>query len=140
MDRNNYNTKQRDEIMEFFSRRRGKCFSAKDIIKSGEISSGEATVYRTLSKLTESGVLKRFTDGNSSCYQLADSDECGSHFHLRCEKCGKLIHLDCGFMTEIQNHIKGEHDFVVDIGKTVFYGMCSACADSTDNTKGDNNV
>ncbi|MCH5208306.1 MAG: transcriptional repressor [Oscillospiraceae bacterium] len=133
MDRNNYNTKQRDEIVDFFTKRRGKCFSAKDIIKSGEITSGEATVYRTLSKLTESGVLKRFTDGNSSCYQLADSNECASHFHLRCDKCGKLIHLDCDFINEVQNHIKAKHDFFVDIGKTVFYGLCGECAKGESN-------
>ena len=35
LDRNNYNTKQRDEIVEFFSRHRGSCFTARDIIVSG---------------------------------------------------------------------------------------------------------
>lgn len=129
MDRNNYNTKQRDEIVEFFSKHRGKCFSAKDIIRSGEIKSGEATVYRTLSKLADNGVLKRFTDGASgACYQLADSEDCAKHFHLKCEKCGKLIHVDCGFMTEIKNHIELDHDFFVDLGKTVFYGLCGDCS------------
>lgn len=129
MDRNNYNTKQRDEIVEFFSRHRGKCFSAKDIIRSGEIKSGEATVYRTLSKLAENGVLKRFTDGASgACYQLAESSDCDKHFHLKCEKCGKLIHIDCGFMAEIKQHIESDHDFYVDLGKTVFYGLCGACS------------
>ena len=129
MDRNNYNTKQRDEIVEFFSRHRGKCFSAKDIIRSGEIKSGEATVYRTLSKLAENGVLKRFTDGASgACYQLAESSDCDKHFHLKCEKCGKLIHIDCGFMAEIKQHIEASHDFYVDLGKTVFYGLCGACS------------
>ncbi|MCI7759761.1 MAG: transcriptional repressor [[Eubacterium] saphenum] len=134
MDRNNYNTKQRDEIVEFFSRHRGKCFSAKDIIRSGEIKSGEATVYRTLSKLAENGVLKRFTDGASgACYQLAESSDCDKHFHLKCEKCGKLIHVDCGFMAEIKQHIESDHDFYVDLGKTVFYGLCGACAKGEDN-------
>lgn len=129
MDRNNYNTKQRDEIVEFFSKHRGKCFSAKEIIKSGEIKSGEATVYRTLSKLAESGVLKRFTDGSAgACYQLAESANCDKHFHLKCEKCGKLIHIDCGFMAEIKGHIEENHDFFVDLGKTVFYGLCGDCA------------
>lgn len=129
MDRNNYNTKQRDEIVEFFSKHRGKCFSAKEIIRSGEIKSGEATVYRTLSKLADNGVLKRFTDGASgACYQLADSEDCDKHFHLKCEKCGKLIHVDCGFMTEIKNHIEFDHDFFVDLGKTVFYGLCGDCS------------
>ena len=134
MDRNNYNTKQRDEIVEFFSRHRGKCFSAKDIIRSGEIKSGEATVYRTLSKLAENGVLKRFTDGASgACYQLAESSDCDKHFHLKCEKCGKLIHVDCGFMAEIKQHIEASHDFYVDLGKTVFYGLCGACSKGEDN-------
>ena len=129
MDRNNYNTKQRDEIVEFFSRHRGKCFSAKDIIRSGEIKSGEATVYRTLSKLAENGVLKRFTDGASgACYQLAESSDCDKHFHLKCEKCGKLIHIDCGFMAEIKQHIESDHNFYVDLGKTVFYGLCDDCS------------
>ena len=134
MDRNNYNTKQRDEIVEFFSRHRGKCFSAKDIIRSGEIKSGEATVYRTLSKLAENGVLKRFTDGASgACYQLAESSDCDKHFHLKCEKCGKLIHIDCGFMAEIKQHIESDHNFYVDLGKTVSYGLCDDCS----NTKGE---
>lgn len=134
MDRSNYNTKQCDEIVEFFSKHRGKCFSAKEIIKSGEIKSGEATVYRTLSKLAERGVLKRFTGGSAgACYQLAESADCDKHFHLKCEKCGKLIHVDCGFMAEIKGHIEEKHDFYVDLGKTVFYGLCGVCAKGESN-------
>ena len=103
MDRNNYNTKQRDEIVEFFSRHRGSCFTAKDIITSGEVTVGEATVYRTLTKLANQGVLKRFTgDGSGACYQLMDEQKCSSHFHLKCDRCQKLIHMDCGFMKEMQ--------------------------------------
>ena len=128
MDRNNYNTKQRDEIVEFFSRHRGKCFSAKDIIRSGEIKSGEATVYRTLSKLAENGVLKRFTDGSSgACYQLAESSDCDKHFHLKCEKCGKLIHLSCDFMNGVCDHILSHHSFRVDNAKTTLLGLCEDC-------------
>lgn len=128
MDRNNYNTKQRDEIVEFFNKHRGTCFTAKELIKNGEISVGEATIYRTLSRLTEQGVLKRFTDGETgACYQLNESEECASHFHLKCEKCRKIIHMDCGFMTDMKRHIEGSHDFFVDIGKTVIYGLCGDC-------------
>lgn len=128
MDRNNYNTKQRDEIIQFFNNHRGKCFSAKEIIKSGEINSGEATVYRTLSKLTNQGILTRFTDGDASCYQLNESEKCTNHFHLRCSRCGLLIHMDCDFMRDMQKHIESSHDFKVDIGKTVIYGLCGECS------------
>lgn len=128
MDKMSYNTKQRDEIVEFFGRHRGDCFTAKDIIKSGEISVGEATVYRTLSKLANQGVLKRYTgDGAGASYQLNEGESCNSHFHLKCESCGRLIHMDCGFMADMKKHIESSHDFTVDIGKTVIYGLCGEC-------------
>lgn len=127
MSDNTYKTRQRDEIVEFFNSHRGKCYSAKELIKSGEVSSGEATIYRTLSKLANQGVLKKFTDGEAACYQLNESEECSRHFHLKCEKCGKLIHMDCDFMSEMKNHIEQSHNFYVDIGKTVIYGLCADC-------------
>ena len=127
-DRNSYNTKQRDEIVDFFSRHRDGCFTAKELIRSGEISVGEATVYHTLSKLANQGVLKRYTgDGAVASYQLSGSEECASHFHLKCERCQKLIHMDCGFMADMKKHIESSHAFTVDIGKTVIYGLCADC-------------
>lgn len=133
MDRSNYNTKQRDEIVEFFSRHKGQCFTAKEIIISGEVSVGEATVYRTLTKLANQGVLKRFTagDGTGACYQLTDGQSCCSHFHLKCERCQRLIHMDCGFMKEMQRHIEENHGFAVDVGRTVIYGLCDRCRKET---------
>lgn len=127
MSDNSYKTKQRDEIVEFFNSHRGKCYTAKDLIKSGEVSSGEATVYRTLSKLAGQGILKRFTDGDAACYQLNESEECSRHFHLKCESCGRLIHMDCDFMADMSRHIEQSHSFYVDIGKTVIYGLCGEC-------------
>ncbi len=127
-DVKSYNTRQRDEIVEFFSRHRGSCFTAKELIRSGELEVGEATVYRTLSKLANQGVLKRFTgDGAGASYQINDSEECSSHFHLKCESCQKLIHMDCTFMADMKKHIESSHDFTVDIGKTVIYGLCGEC-------------
>ncbi len=132
-DRNSYNTKQRDEIVDFFSRHRGGCYTAKELIRSGEITVGEATVYRTLSKLAGQGVLKRYTgDGTGASYQLNESEKCDSHFHLKCEQCGRLIHMDCDFMSDMKKHIESSHSFTVDIGKTVIYGLCSECDNKTE--------
>lgn len=122
-----YNTKQRDEIIAFFNKHKGGCFTAKDIIMSGEVSVGEATVYRTLSRLAGQGVLKRFTDGEGASYRLGGED-CGCHFHLKCENCGRVIHMDCGLMQDMKQHIEDSHAFVVDIGKTVIYGLCADCS------------
>lgn len=127
MDRNSYNTRQRDEIADFFRQHRGGCFTAKDIILSGEVSVGEATVYRTLSRLANQGVLKRFTDGQSGASYQLNEEECSFHFHLKCERCQKVIHMECDFMGDMKKHIEGSHDFTVDIGKTVIYGLCGDC-------------
>ena len=128
MDKVSYNTRQRDEIVEFFSRHRGSCFTAKELITSGEVSVGEATVYRTLSKLANQGVLKRYAGDSGACYQLSENDECDSHFHLKCERCGTLIHMDCSFMADMKKHIESSHSFTVDTGKTVIYGLCCECS------------
>lgn len=133
VDKVSYNTKQRDEIVDFFSRHRDGCFTAKELIRSGEITVGEATVYRTLSKLANQGVLKRYTgDGAGASYQLNEGENCNSHFHLKCEGCGQLIHMDCGFMADMKKHIESSHNFTVDIGKTVIYGLCGDCENKRD--------
>ncbi len=125
-----YKTKQRDEILRFFMDNEDECFSAKDII--GKVEAGEATVFRTLASLAEEGKIKRFTggSGHGDCayYQFNSSEACASHIHLKCQNCGKLIHMDCTFMEEIVSHFRREHAFVVDCGKTVIYGLCGDCA------------
>lgn len=130
MAEKSYKTKQRDEILRFFMDHEDECFSAKDII--GKVEAGEATVFRTLTALTKEGRIKRFTGGSGrgerAYYQFNSSEECASHIHLKCIRCGRLIHMNCGFMEEILDHFKREHDFTVDCGKTVIYGLCGDCS------------
>ena len=58
---------------------------------------------------------------------IADAEECAEHFHLKCIRCGKLIHVDCAYLGELGEHIGAHHGFKVDRSKTVFYGTCGAC-------------
>lgn len=91
---------------------------------------GLATIYRHLEKLARAGTVYKFIpdNGESACYQYAAPDEAwGEHFHLKCEKCGKLIHLRCDFLDKIPEHLKDEHHFQVDFFKTIFYGRCEDC-------------
>ena len=48
---------------------------------------------------------------------------------MKCEKCGKLLHMDCSEITELNEHLKAEHGFTIDPLRTVFYGICAECAD-----------
>ena len=130
MDNKIYRTKQRENLLEFFRDNNDKCFLAKDIIKNSSISLGEATIYRTLSKFTEDGILKKFIsqEGGGAYYQYNECmDSCSSHFHLKCVKCGTLIHLSCDFLESLESHISDDHCFTVSSGKTVIYGTCATC-------------
>ncbi len=126
-----YRTRRKDEILEFLNNNGSQHVTAADIIshlrESGS-TVGSATVYRNLEKLSADGYIRKYFVGENSpaCYQLSSS-ACSGHHHLRCLECGKLIHLSCGLLDEIGEHVKAEHGFSLDKTKTVLYGYCSDC-------------
>ena len=130
--KNNYNTKQREIILNYLIDNKNQTITAEDIInystKIGE-KIGKATVYRYLNNLVENNIIKKFIleDNKGSCYQYIDGKKCEDHYHLKCKNCNKIIHLDCDEFKNIQNHISKEHDFEIDSIKTVFYGLCKNC-------------
>lgn len=130
--KNNYNTKQREMILNYLIENKNTTITAEDIIeysnKSGE-KIGKATVYRYLNNLVENNIIKKFVleERNCSCYQYIDGKKCDEHYHLKCKNCNKIIHLDCEEFKNIHSHISKEHDFEIDSIKTVLYGLCKEC-------------
>jgi Fur family ferric uptake transcriptional regulator len=53
----------------------------------------------------------------------------GVHFHLKCKKCGELIHTRGRALLEIAKSICDDYNFEIDASCTVFYGVCGTCAD-----------
>lgn len=129
-----YKTRQRVAILDFLKENSGAHLTASDIsnhLTEQNIHIGIATIYRTLDKLCKEGVLRKFVidERSGACYQYAENAECIEHFHLKCMKCGALIHMSCDFLKKMEEHILGEHGFTVSSGKTVIYGVCSECND-----------
>lgn len=130
----NYKTKQREAILNFLLENQACHVTVNDIsehLEKDNIHVGVTTIYRHLEKLREQGIVRKFTiDGSTSaCFQYSGEDEkCHEHFHLMCEKCGKLIHLECRQLNQIARHIYDEHGFKINLFRTVFYGICSECA------------
>lgn len=128
-----YRTKQREAILEYLIANKHKHIKAEEILdycRENGNSVGKATVYRYLDKLVEENVIRKFTiDGvSSACYQYGTDDECcNEHYHFKCMKCGDLFHISCDFMNEISEHVMKEHNFIIDSRKTVFYGICGKC-------------
>lgn len=128
-----YNTKQGESLLAFLIKNKDRHTSVQEIIgflASEGTPMGTATIYRQLDKLVEEGLVRRYIlDGKSgACYQyIGDADGCHEHYHLKCVCCGKLIHIDCDRLSDINRHIFEHHDFTVDSSQTVFYGKCAQC-------------
>lgn len=101
-----------------------------DILKASGQKVGRATVYRYLKELEESGRMKKYSLGekNSSCYQYIESDSgCSEHYHLMCENCGRLEHIESNIIKDFADRARQSFGFEIDEGKTVFYGLCRNC-------------
>ncbi|MBR4626243.1 MAG: transcriptional repressor [Ruminococcus sp.] len=139
MNRNSgYNTKQKEKLLDYLISNKDKHTNVQTIstyMAEEGTPLGTATIYRRLDKLVEQGIVRKYViDGKTgACYQYIDgSSECHEHFHLKCVKCDRLIHIDCAHLTGISEHIYEHHGFWVDSSKTVFYGICSKCAEAGD--------
>ena len=135
MEKRKYHTKQKEEILLCIASFGAEHFTAADVAvrltREGS-SVGQATVYRTLERLASEGSLRKYViDGTTAaCYQQNEADpvaHCHEHFHLKCEVCGRLIHVECEELSKIASHMEEEHGFRVDPKKTVFYGICEKC-------------
>lgn len=134
--KSNYKTRHRAELTAYLMSVAGEHVTVNDIVRHFEETGspiGLTTVYRQLDKLVEEGtVYKYVVDGSSSaCYEYIDADKhmhgTVSCYHCKCDRCGALIHLHCGEIEELIEHIERSHSFVINPKRTVFYGLCDAC-------------
>ena len=130
-----YKTKQMTEILTFLKSVQGRHVTVNEIcdfFREKGISVGTTTIYRHLEKMVKEGLAAKYVvDGSSSaCFEYLGAEEhCHktSCFHCKCEKCGKLIHLQCNEVESLKQHMMEHHGFEMDSLRTVFYGICSEC-------------
>ena len=126
--KSNYNTQQKKLILDCLIENSNVYISVEEISKylaSKGIQVGVTTIYRYLNSLEKDGALRVEIIRNTRYFQYI-IDECKKHYHLKCEKCGKIEHLDCDEIMTLCSHVKKEHDFVIS-QKNVIYGMCGSC-------------
>lgn len=132
-----YRTRQKDRILECLIKNKDRHVTADEILlelNGQKTQVGKTTVYRFLDKLVSRGDVRRYfiEEGKSACYQYIERDNsCVQHYHLKCTGCGQLFHLQCEYLKKVDSHIRDHHDFNVDHSKTVLYGRCGSCSDST---------
>ena len=116
-----YNTKQRKLILEIFKENKNSLLNAKEIKSLLNDKVSKATLYRLLNILCEENIIKKsFNEFNNSYeYSLNENNDCNNHLHLKCDLCGKIIHL---------KEIKPElNNFLIDFSHSIIHGTCKAC-------------
>jgi Fur family transcriptional regulator, peroxide stress response regulator len=83
-----------------------------------------ATVYNTLHRLRELGVIRELSYGDlSSRYDGNDSE----HAHLVCESCGDVVDVPLPPQDATRLPEQAAHGYDVTSYRLEYYGVCSAC-------------
>ncbi len=130
-----YKTKQMEEILAFLKSAQGRHVTVSEIcqyFEDRDISVGTTTVYRQLERMVKQGLVAKYTidSKSSACFEYLNEQECCQKpvcYHCKCEKCGKLFHMQCEEITKLEQHMQGEHGFEINPRRTVFYGICRDC-------------
>jgi ABC-type Zn uptake system ZnuABC Zn-binding protein ZnuA len=92
---------------------------------------GEQASDMDITMLLDNGVdLHSYQPTAADIMKISDCDlfiYVGACYHCKCEKCGKLIHLQCDEVENLRKHMMEHHSFEMNPVRTVFYGICSDC-------------
>ncbi|MEF2229617.1 MAG: Fur family transcriptional regulator [Pseudodesulfovibrio sp.] len=127
-DKNLKMTPQRRLILDTLLKQ-GEHLSSEELyakVKKRDKSIGQATVYRTLKLLSESGLVEPldFADGLTR-YELSYGEE--HHDHLICERCGRNIEILDETIEKRQEQLAKEQGFTLLRHKMYLYGICPDC-------------
>lgn len=133
-----YKTRQMTELLTFLKSVQGSHVTVRDIcghFQSVGIAVGTTTIYRNLEKMVKEGLVAKYVvEGTSSaCFEYIgtlEGCERSVCYHCKCEKCGKLMHLQCNEVGSLRQHLLEYHDFEMNSLRTVFYGICGECKKS----------
>ncbi len=84
----------------------------------------KATVYRNLNRLSDMGKIRKLEiPGGAECFD----HQCHPHYHLRCEKCGKVFDVDMEYLGDLEQKLRQPTDFLITGCDIFFKGVCPAC-------------
>lgn len=126
-----YNTKQQQAVLKCLEGSGAGCVTACELteqLRAQGFTVGLTTVYCQLERLEAQGLIHRINTDEGAFYQYCEHPQQGDCFLLKCEKCGRIEHLDCSHLRPLYAHLAQEHHFVINPRKTLFYGLCELCS------------
>ncbi len=87
----------------------------------------QATVYRTMKLLKDSGLAtaQHFSASREARYESSDDGE--HHDHLICTRCGRIVEFVNERIEDLQRRVARSHGFTVTAHRLELYGLCEAC-------------
>ncbi|HKB40723.1 MAG TPA: transcriptional repressor [Gemmataceae bacterium] len=121
-----YTQQQRDMVRYIFSKHNH--FEADRLfeeMRQTGLNVSRATVYRTLSKLVDAGLLRCLETSPKKKYE----HEYGypQHEHMQCQLCGKMIEFQDPRMETILRDVARSHSFQPTGHTFIIRGTCSEC-------------
>ena len=121
-----YTPAQRDLIRYIFKQHQH--FDAEELCAAASregLQASRATIYRTLTKLVEAGLLQRVPLGERVVY---DHDYgYPQHAHLHCTKCNKMIEVTSSELENLVPVLAGKKQFHASSYSLVVRGICYDC-------------
>jgi Fur family ferric uptake transcriptional regulator len=121
-----YTGQQRDLVRHVFAQHNH--FDAEILIedlKRAGLRVSRATVYRTLNKLVDAGMLRRLEFGPRTFFEHDYGYP--QHEHLVCEKCGRIIEFQSPAIDSQLREVCAQHQFQPTGHTLVVRGTCSEC-------------
>ena len=128
-----YKTKQREAVLECLKKNSDNHFTIEEImeyLKTKNEIIGQTTIYRYVNTLVNDGMVIKYVidSGRPACFQYIDSiSKPYEDYHLQCDTCGKIFHMDCNIFKEMKEHLQKKHKFEINTTKIVLYGTCDNC-------------
>lgn len=94
-------------------------------LRERDSRTGLATVYRTLSLLSDAGVVDVFSHhAGEQCYRLCGE---GHHHHLLCERCHRVVEVEECDLDDWLDGVARRHGFVTTDHRVEITGVCADC-------------
>lgn len=126
-------TRQREVIITVLIENKGKHLNLEQILESSHAyhdNISAATIYRNITFLEKSGIIKKFTGHDKkSYYEIEERGAAQKHHdHFFCVKCGAIIEFYNQELEKLQRWIAKESGFVISDHRLEIYGKCAKCA------------
>ena len=121
-----YTGQQRDMVKFIFSKHNH--FDADQLIdemKQAGLAVSRATVYRTLTKLVDAGLLRRLEFGPRMYYEHDYGYP--AHDHMYCTNCQRVIEFQHPAMEGVIGEVCQKENFQMQSHIFILRGVCSAC-------------